>query len=544
MKKHLAIALMLALLTSLTLAGCANKARHVLNITVENGPGCMVTPASGTTFANGTIVELSAVGAAGYVLDHWGGTDGSLVTTDNTILIDGDKNIVAVFTRLQYDLTVEASPAAGGAVMATLAIQPQSVFGIEMGQAIQLNANPNPGYVFDHWEGLLTGSENPTTLTLTEQPSQAVIACFVPSLHGRVMGMNSNRGVPGITITGGSVSTTTDNDGFWQLKGVSFPVVVTASAPAASGYLGVVFSPASIEVNSISGADIQIAMSAYKFEKSWGSSGAGSGQFNYPAGIALDGSGRIYVADTYNNRIQVFDSDGAYLAQWGSSGSGSGQFASPNGIAMDHAGNIYVADLGNHRIQKFGADGTYLTQWGSKGTSEGQFNCPCGVAVDTAGNVYVTDRQNHRVQKFGADGTFLIQWGSYGPGNGKFNSPGGIAVNKAGHVIVADSNGFIQEFSPEGVLLRQWGSNGTGNGQFTSPGLITVDTESRVFASDSFNDRIQLFDASGTYMTQWGSSGTANGQLDYPDGIAVDAAGNVYVSDVYNQRIQKFRLAQ
>lgn len=89
------------------------------------------------------------------------------------------------------------------------------------------------------------------------------------------------------------------------------------------------------------------------FALKWGSSGSGEGQFDSPFGVAVDGSGNVYVVDTYNHRIQKFDTYGAFLAKWGSQGSGDGQFDGPVGVAVDSSGNVYVTDTGNSRIQKF-----------------------------------------------------------------------------------------------------------------------------------------------------------------------------------------------
>ena len=89
------------------------------------------------------------------------------------------------------------------------------------------------------------------------------------------------------------------------------------------------------------------------FVTTWGSSGTGDGQFNAPLGVATDGNGNVYVADTNNNRIQKFDASGTFLTTSGSYGSGNGQFSNPIGVATDGSGNLYVADTNNNRIQKF-----------------------------------------------------------------------------------------------------------------------------------------------------------------------------------------------
>ena len=91
---------------------------------------------------------------------------------------------------------------------------------------------------------------------------------------------------------------------------------------------------------------------------------------------------------------------GTFLTTWGSSGTGDGQFDFPFGVATDGSGNVYVADDGNHRIQKFDASGTFLTAWGSDGSGNGQFHFPQGVATDGSGNVYVSDTNNQRIQEF------------------------------------------------------------------------------------------------------------------------------------------------
>ena len=74
----------------------------------------------------------------------------------------------------------------------------------------------------------------------------------------------------------------------------------------------------------------------------WGGFGSGNGKFDYPCGVAVDGQGKVYVADTHNNLIQKFDSNGGFLAQWGGSGSGDGQFANPRSVAVNGQGNLYV----------------------------------------------------------------------------------------------------------------------------------------------------------------------------------------------------------
>ena len=101
----------------------------------------------------------------------------------------------------------------------------------------------------------------------------------------------------------------------------------------------------------------------------------------------------------------------AFLASWGGV-TGDGQFASPHGIAVDGSGNVYLADVENNRVQKFTSSGQFLTKWGSHGRGDGQFESPFSIAVDDSGNIYVTDSGDAQVQKFSSSGTFLDQVGN------------------------------------------------------------------------------------------------------------------------------------
>jgi DNA-binding beta-propeller fold protein YncE len=308
----------------------------------------------------------------------------------------------------------------------------------------------------------------------------------------------------------------------------------------------------------------------YLFIKKWGSQGTGDGQFDSPEGIAVDSSGSVYVADSDNNRVQKFSSDGTFITKWGSSGTADGQFGGPEGIAVDSSGSVYVADRGNDRVQKFDSDGTFITKWGSSGTADGQFGGPYGigpnaVAVDSkTGNVYVADPGNDRVQKFDSNGTFITKWGSSGTADRQFLLPEGVAVDsKTGNVYVTQSiNDRVQKFDSNGTFITKWGSQGTtigllkggsANGQFSSFNRqqdVAVDSKTgNVYVTDPGNYRIQKFDSNGTFITTWGSHGSANGQFSCPSSascpttmnVAVDSkTGNVYVADPGNYRIQVF----
>src|SRR5262249_31291473 len=95
-----------------------------------------------------------------------------------------------------------------------------------------------------------------------------------------------------------------------------------------------------------------------------------------------------------------FTNTGTFLTTWGSFGTGDGQFGGLGGVAVDGSGNVFVVDANNNRIQEFTNTGTFVRKWGCPGTGDGQFTFASGVAVDGSGNVFVTDPGNNRIQKF------------------------------------------------------------------------------------------------------------------------------------------------
>jgi hypothetical protein len=285
---------------------------------------------------------------------------------------------------------------------------------------------------------------------------------------------------------------------------------------------------------------ISLSEEIYKFERMWPTLQQ-PWYFSDPYAVVADKDGNIYVADTYNHRIQKFTSNGQFVTKWGSYGSGDGQFYAPHGIAVDGNGDVYVVDTYNHRIQKFTSDGQFVTKWGTQGSGNGQLYTPYCITVDGRGNVYVVDHINHRVQKFTNDGQFVTKWGSVGNGDGQFNFHRGIAVDGSGNVYVTDnSNNRVQKFTSDGQFVTKWGSLGSGDGQFEEPEGIAVDSSKSVYVVDRNNHRIQKFSSSGEYVIKWGSLGNGDGQFFYPHGITVDGSGNVYVADSYNNRVQKF----
>ena len=136
------------------------------------------------------------------------------------------------------------------------------------------------------------------------------------------------------------------------------------------------------------------------FIREIGKRGVASGEFNFPTNLAVDKQGRLYVADTLNFRIQVFDSAGAFVKSIGSQGDGPGHLNRAKGVGVDSDGHIYIADSSFNNFQVFDGDGRILLFVGATGTGAGEFLLPAGLFVDDEDRIYVADQGNARVQVF------------------------------------------------------------------------------------------------------------------------------------------------
>ena len=131
-----------------------------------------------------------------------------------------------------------------------------------------------------------------------------------------------------------------------------------------------------------------------------GERGGEPGQFNFPTNLFVDGRGQLYVADTMNFRVQIFDADGAFVREFGTLGDAPGTFNRPKGVAVDSEGHIYVADGAFNNFQIFDADGRLLLFVGTGGRESGEFFLPTGLYIDARDRIYVADQGNSRVQVF------------------------------------------------------------------------------------------------------------------------------------------------
>ncbi len=353
-----------------------------------------------------------------------------------------------------------------------------------------------------------------------------------------------------VAVAGGSVYIGTASGSVYAIGGNGLTAAAPSALPSASPSptaLASAASPSPASSPSAATASPSPAVaSAIKFL--WAAKG-GPGGMTFPGEMALASDGRIWVADTGNNRFAIFNPDGSFVETWGSSGSGNGQFnlSRSNGdgygmLAFAADGSFYVLDVGNRRVQHFDKTRKFLGTWGTFGTGPGQFTDPIGIGVDAKGTVYVVDDVRDVVEKYDPKGTVL---GSFSPHLAGFNSTNSLALDAAGNVYVSDiDTSAIEKFDPSGKLLSTFGTAGTGPGQFNGqPGSVAVDADGRVFAADGYP--IRVFDKAGSYVTSLDSSQPSDGGNGFATGMLLDGHGALYVSVTGGgggDRIEKFQL--
>ncbi len=268
------------------------------------------------------------------------------------------------------------------------------------------------------------------------------------------------------------------------------------------------------------------------------------GQLDGPVGIATAPNDTVYVVDQNNARVQKYASDGRYLLHWGSKGDGNGQFgdAGPSlgatGIAATDE-YVWVADTWNHRIQQFRPDGTFVRAWGefvdTKGDREANekaptgFYGPRGIELGPDGLLYITDTGNKRVIVFTQAGKYVRQWGEGGAGATELDEPIGIAVDSTGSVYVADTrNSRIQVFSSQGQHQRSWRVRGWSEEGRIEP-YIAVGPRDEIYVTDPAEKAVHRYTSDGQLLdTRTGDGGL---EMLSPLGVAVSEQGELLVAD-------------
>lgn len=314
---------------------------------------------------------------------------------------------------------------------------------------------------------------------------------------------------------------------------------------------------------------------------------------HWPSGVAVDDSGNVYVADTYNSRIcEVSAATGVITTVVGDGSGGDGgpaigaSLSFPYGVAVDGSGNIYIADTGNHRIRKVSAETGVITTVAGNGNrgysgdggpaTSATLAYIWGVAVDRGGNIYIVDGGqfrvypgNDRIRKVSADtgvittvagggGSIFHFGGDGGPAtSATLYLPQGVAVDGSGNIYIADTyNARIRKVSADtGVITTVAGNGyyigGGDGGPATSVGVpfpygVAIDGSGNIYIISGGIRKVSA--ATGVITTVVGGGGgpgigdggpATSASLGNPQGIAVDASGNIYIADTYNNRIRK-----
>ncbi|TRY65997.1 hypothetical protein DNTS_003777 [Danionella cerebrum] len=289
-----------------------------------------------------------------------------------------------------------------------------------------------------------------------------------------------------------------------------------------------------------------------------GTRGRERGEFSNLQGIAsTSGSGRIVLADSNNQCIQVFSNDGQFKLKFGVRGRSPGQLQRPTGIAVDMNGDIIVADYDNRWLSIFSSDGKFKSKIGA-----GRLMGPKGVAVDKNGHIITADNKACCVFIFQANGKLVSKFGAKGTSDRQFTdksaantptepkqskaapafSPHFVAINNKNEIVVTDfHNHSVKVYNADGEFLFKFGSHGEGNGQFNAPTGVAVDSNGNIIVADWGNSRIQVFDSNGSFLSY---INTTADPLYGPQGLALTSEGHVAVADSGNHCFKVYRYLQ
>lgn len=268
-----------------------------------------------------------------------------------------------------------------------------------------------------------------------------------------------------------------------------------------------------------------------------GTKGRNKGEFTNLQGVAASTSGKILIADSNNQCVQIFSNDGQFKSRFGIRGRSPGQLQRPTGVAVHPSGDIIIADYDNKWVSIFSSDGKFKTKIGS-----GKLMGPKGVSVDRNGHIIVVDNKACCVFIFQPNGKIVTRFGSRGNGDRQFAGPHFAAVNSNNEIIVTDfHNHSVKVFNQEGEFMLKFGSNGEGNGQFNAPTGVAVDSNGNIIVADWGNSRIQVFDGSGSFLSYINTSADP---LYGPQGLALTSDGHVVVADSGNHCFKVYRYLQ
>jgi outer membrane protein assembly factor BamB len=265
-----------------------------------------------------------------------------------------------------------------------------------------------------------------------------------------------------------------------------------------------------------------------------------------PEGIAFGQDGRMYLIDSLNDRIVVYDKTGNFLTTIGTTGTRDGEFAFSTPDKLGYAGDLtigpdgslYVCDFFNGRVQRLAADGNHLS---TVGLGEGAL--PASAAVDTsAARLYISDIGSGQILLFDLD---LAPLGALGPASAPvaFETPFELVVAGDGSLWIAEYDASaIKQVDSDGQQLARIGRYGVAGGRFIHTVGVAFDVHERIYAGDYGSGRIQIFDPNGKLIAVVGSKGAGDDQFSTPTYLAFGPDGLLYVSDDTANRVLVFSI--
>jgi len=251
----------------------------------------------------------------------------------------------------------------------------------------------------------------------------------------------------------------------------------------------------------------------------------------------------IYVTDTNNQRVQVFDLGGSPVFKFGEQGEKPGQFEFPYGIDGDSQGNVYVADLYNGCVSVHDAKGKFIRYFAEKDPGEKIIDTPGGLRI-IDNKVYVTDINQSKVLIFDLEGKKLQEIGKMGQNPGEFRAPNAVTADGDGNIYVVDSgNQRVQVFDSAGKFLRiiNGSTDGKGPSVFVNPRGIGVDSQGTVYVLSNLTHYLYGFDKEGNQEFVTAGYGSAPDRFVLPNGLYITENDEVYVTDTGNQRVAVYQ---
>ncbi len=251
----------------------------------------------------------------------------------------------------------------------------------------------------------------------------------------------------------------------------------------------------------------------------------------------MDSDDNIYVTESSNNRLAIFNSSGIFVKELKG-------LKKPTGVFVDRGGKIFVCNAGRNNVEIYDSGLNLLSKLGS---GDGEFRLPAAVAVNYSDNIYVADAMADTINVYRSDGTFVSSFGGTGNDDGRLKFPTSISIDEAaGEIIISDlqttsagvKGARIQVFSAGGIFKRKVGAFGQGEGRLLKPLGTAVDNTSRIFVSDAYQNIVHVFGSGGDYLK---TIYDLKNPMRTPLGIAVSRkTGKLYVASLNTSAVEVY----